>query len=125
MSLDPQLLALMPHTVTLTAPTGRNGQGQPTYVGGTAKSYRARIVGMTMALRFREHSDTTRLFDVYVAIGSDPVTSQYKLGLPSDTALEDGSGADPLIFTVTRETDETGHHHVKLSCGFMYHRQGG
>lgn len=125
MSLDPQLLALMPHTVTLTAPTGKNGQGLPTYVGGVPKSYQARIVGMSMAIRMREQDDRQRLFNVYVAMGSDPVTASYRLQLPTSSEWEDGSEkTDPIIFSVLRETDEEGSHHVKLTCGFMYHRQG-
>ena len=125
MTLDPQLLALMPHTITLTAPTGKTAQGLPTYTGGVAVSYRARIVGMLMGLRKRDQIDGQQLFDIYTDLGNAPVTSQYKLTLPSDTAWDSGSGAEPLIFTITRETDENGHHHTKLSCGFMYHRQGG
>lgn len=122
MSLDPELLELMPHTISLMAPTGKNAQGQPTYVGGVPVSYQCRIVGMLMALRKKEVSEKTQLFDIYAHMGADPVTADYQLTIPADPAFD---GQNPLIFTVTRETDEEGFHHTKLSCGFMYHRQGG
>lgn len=121
MSFDPEFLELMPHTIALTAPTGKNAQGQPIYSGGTPVSYRARVVGMIMALRKKEASEEQQLFDVYVAAGSDVVEPDYQLTLPADLQFLGGS---PKIFTVTVETDEDGPHHIKLSCGFMYHRQG-
>jgi hypothetical protein len=41
--------------------------------------------------------------------------------LPEDEAWIDRT---PEIFALGRMTDEDGHHHTKIQCGWMYHRQG-
>ena len=117
---DPQFLDLMPHTVTLTAPTGRNAQGRPTFTNGVAKTYRARIVGDILALRDSTKGVESQAFIVYAYMGTDPVNTDYRLALPSDPAWDAGT---PFMYAVERFADESGHHHVKIICGFTFHHQ--
>lgn len=120
MSFDPDFLELMPHTVTLTPPTGRNAQGQPVYDGSVAKSYRARIVGQVIQLRTRSGAQSTQGFLVYVALGSDTITPDYQLTLPNSAVWQ---GRNPFIYSVSVLTDEDGVHHAKIMCGFTFHHQ--
>lgn len=120
MGFEAQFLKLMPHTVTLMAPTGKNAQGDSTYVGGIDVPYRARIVGDILALRMATKDTQSQAFLVYLAPSSDPISTEYRLTLPVDPAWQ---GPNPIIYAIERETDETGHHHVKLICGFAFHHQ--
>lgn len=117
---DPQFLDLMPYTVTLTSPTGRNAQGQPTFVGGTARAYRCRIVGDILALRDAKMGVESQAFVLYMMTGDDPVTTDDRITLPVIAAFGTGT---PFIFAVERFTDEGGQHHTKLICGYTFHHQ--
>lgn len=120
MSFENEFLELMPHTVILTAPTGYNAQGKPTYVGGTAVSYRGRVVGTIQALRDSKRAQESPMFMIYIAAGNGVITTEYKLDLPSDAVF--GTRA-PFIFAIERLTDENSNHHVKLICGYTFHHQ--
>lgn len=113
-------LDMMPYTVTLMAPTGKNAQGLPTYVGGVNVSMRARIVGPVQDLRTPKGSERAELYTVWVA-SVTLIDADYKLTLP---AAAPWNSRTPLIFSANLVTDERGMHHIKITCGFMYHRQG-
>jgi hypothetical protein len=118
-SFDPEFLDLMPHTVTFTAPTGRNAQGQPTYAGGTPQSYRCRIVGQVLARRTADSAINEPAYVLYVANGSDPLYAESKVELPNDPAWTQPA----ILYSVSRLTDEDGFHHSKVVCGFKFMHQ--
>jgi hypothetical protein len=123
MSFETDFLELMPHTVQLAPPTGRDQFNKASF--GADVSYRARVVGKGMSLRTKTSVELTPLFTVYVDAGDDVITAEYRLTLPADLALQRPAGsATPVIFTVSKLTDEDGNHHTVLNCGWMYHRQG-
>jgi len=119
MAFEPDFLEMMPHTVTIAPWVSRTAAGVDVF--GAPVAYRARIVGKILSLRRAERSDRTVIFDVYLHAGTAVITSKDKLTLDGDAAWVDGT---PIIFAVARSTDEDGHHHVKLQCGWQYHRQG-
>lgn len=121
---------MMPHTVEVAPFVGTDRFNQHSY--GPRVAYRARVVGKIITLRRADKEDRSPIFDVYVGgiisgeevlpLNSTLFTTDDQIYLPStDPAWVDHT---PLIFAVARATDEDGHHHVKLQCGFMYHRQG-
>lgn len=119
MAFEAEFLTMMPHTVTVEPFLGVDRFNAPSY--GPAAIFRARIVGKVISLRRSEKEDASGIFDVYLDAGASVFTVDDRLTLPADAAWVD---ATPIIFAVARATDESGHHHVKLQCGFMYHRQG-
>ncbi len=118
---ETEFLELMPHTVVLYPRTGYDDNGVPSHVGAVGKAYRARIVGKNLSLRRAMGQDQTVVFDIYLNSGGDVIGLEDKVELPNDGAWLDRY---PLLFAVSRVTDEDGHHHTKLQCGWMYHRQG-
>lgn len=121
MSFEREFLTMMPETVRIAPYTGRNEYGKPQY--GAFVTYRARVSGKLISLRRSNEDQITTIFDVWIDITeAQPVLSvEDKLELPNDPQFGDRY---PVIFAVARQTDEDGHHHVKLQCGWMYHRQG-
>lgn len=120
MSFESEFLDMMPHTIEVHSWTGQDFDGVDQYVV-PHKTYRCRIVGKGIALRRRDAEEDTVIFDIYANTGGDVVKVEDKIVLPADNAWIDRT---PLIFAVGRYTDETGHHHTKIQCGWMYHRQG-
>lgn len=120
MAFEREFLSMMPHTVTVAPFVSRDAYGVPIY--GPAVAYRARITGKALALRRGDRMDDTVVFDVYLDVSQGAVITV------EDQLTLDGDGAwtknQPIIFTVARVSDEDGHHHVKLQCGWTYHRQG-
>lgn len=115
---------MMPHTVQVTPYTGRDKYGKPTYNEAATVSYTCRIVGKGMALRRDMNDDDTLLYDIYLdgeQSHDAPITVWDKLTIP---APFNPMGSNPIIFAVGRYADDDGEHHVKLQCGWMYHRQG-
>lgn len=111
---------MLPHYITLAPPVARDKYGNVS-TWGTAKSYKARVVGKLMALRNWEAEQGTQLFTIYVDAEDDVITTDYQLVLPDDPLWGDRT---PVIFTVGRYTDETGQYYTSLQCGWEYHRQG-
>lgn len=132
MAFEPELLELMPHVVSIQSYLGEDFRGDPQY-DATIRRYRSRIVGKGIALRTKMEEQETVVYDVYIGprilddgtldftAVSDPFKIQDKLTLPADLAWADTT---PEIFAVARQTDDEGHHHTKIQCGWMYHRQG-
>lgn len=121
MSFENEFLDMMPYTVTVKAPTGKNAQGQPTYAGAVALPYRARIVGPVTSLRHSTKTEIAELHTLWLNSGTVALNPTYQLTLPTASPW---LGRTPIIFSVNYVTDEFGMHHTKITCGFMYHRQG-
>lgn len=117
--MEHEFLGMMPHTVTVEPYVADDFHGNPTY--GEAKSYACRIVGKGLSLRRREGEENTVVFDLYLDAGPDVITTEDRVTLPDDAAFIDRT---PEIFSVGKYTDDNGHHHTKIQCGWMYHRQG-
>lgn len=114
-----EFLTMMPHTVTIAPFTGRDLYGNLSH--GAPVSYRCRIVGKVLALRRTVTEDQSVIFDIYLDAEGAVFSVNDQLILPADAAFVDQT---PEIFAIARVTDEDGHHHVKMQCGWMYHRQG-
>jgi len=129
MAFEAEFLSMMPHTVTVEPFTSVDRNNEASF--GAPVSFRARIVGKVISLRRSEKEDSTPIFDVFlggivqgavvIPVGNILLTTNDRLTLPPNQGWVDET---PIIFAVARATDEEGHHHIKLQCGFMYHRQG-
>lgn len=117
--MEREFLELMPHRVKISPYEGTDFHGEIQY--GDPVEYRARIVGKGIALRRQQDEDDTVIFDVYLDAGDAVIRVEDKIELPADAAWMDQT---PLIFSVGRYSDESGVHHTKVQCGYMYHRQG-
>lgn len=112
--------SMMPHTIQVQRATGVDQYGKPVH-STTVQSYRGRISGKVLSLRRFMREDNTVVFDIWIDAGDNVFTLSDKVTLPDDDAWQDRT---PVIFTIARITDDDGHHHTKLQCGWQYHRQG-
>jgi hypothetical protein len=117
---ESEFLTLMPHSVTIFPRSGYTDSGTPSY-STTGKAYQCRIVGKNLSLRRSTVQDMTVVFDIFLNSGADVIGLEDKVELPADGTW---LNRYPMLFAVSRVTDEDGHHHTKLQCGWMYHRQG-
>jgi len=117
---ESEFLTMMPHSVTIFPRSGYTDSGLPSH-SVTGKPYPCRIVGKNLSLRRSTVQDMTVVFDIFLDSGDDVIGLEDKVELPLDGAW---LNRYPLLFAVYRATDEDGHHHTKLQCGWMYHRQG-
>lgn len=127
---DPEFLTMMPHTIQWQSLTGIDSHGNRSY--GTARRYRCRVTGKYLPLRTGTADDQAPIFDIFIGaqieddgtftpVGDDVFGPDDLLTLPAGAEWIDGT---PEIFAIGRNTDEDGHHHVKIQCGWKYHRQG-
>lgn len=132
MAFEPEFLELMPHTIQVITFLGEDFRGDPTYDDANPREYRCRIVGKGLALRTRFSDQETVIYDIYIGPRvedgdiiwdsmNDVFKNEDKIVLPPDAVWVDQT---PVIFAVGRFTDDTGQHHTKIQCGWMYHRQG-
>jgi hypothetical protein len=125
MAFDRSFLKLMDAVVTVAPFISYDRGNQPTY--GPAVEFHARVSGKLVSLRRSEKQDWASIMDVWLGPrvdgGDEPVkiTLQDQLILPDEPVWVDRY---PVIFAIGRYTDDTAHHHAKLQCGSMYHRQG-
>lgn len=120
MSFEREFLKMMPHTIEVMHYLGTDFEGNKQYADSPVE-YQCRIVGKGIALRRKFSDENTVIFDIYVNAGTNVFVVEDQVILPEDQAWIDRY---PELFAVGRVTDEDGHHHVKLQCGWMYHRQG-
>lgn len=106
MSLDPELLELFPHSVTLAAPSSVSNAGEVAWGAGT--SYQARVAKRQDIVRdkngYEQVSET--LVDLTTAPGAKP---SWKITLPD--------GATPPILAVSVAVDEDGDCYETIYCG--------
>jgi hypothetical protein len=123
MAFDEEFLDMMPHTVQIAPWTGQDKFGKPTF--GSDVAYRCRIVGKSVSVRHNQTEELQSIYTIYVAAGAAVITTRDRLTLPADNAFSGpGGGTQPKLFTVYKGTDDEGHHHTVIACGWMYHRQG-
>jgi len=124
MSFEEDFLELMPDVVGIQAYMGEDHHGDPLPYGPMT-AFRCRIVGKGLSLRRTASEDDTVIYDIYLDVREDPFrtfTTDDKVILPPNQGFPDET---PVIFSVGRYPDEDSRpHHVKLQCGWMYHRQG-
>jgi hypothetical protein len=113
-------LTMFPHTVNIYRQTGVNKHGSPVHAA-TPVAYRARITGKTLAVRRYLSEQDSVVFDVFVDAGTDIITHHDKLELPDNDVYVERY---PEVYAIDRVSDEDGAHHLKIQCGWVYHRQG-
>jgi hypothetical protein len=94
-SFESDFLELMPHEITLYHWLSTNFHGV--------------------------EEDDAIIVDIYADTKGMRIALADMIVLPEDEAWIDRT---PEIFALGRMTDEDGHHHTKIQCGWMYHRQG-
>ena len=126
--MDPRLKKHLVQTVTIEPYVGPSFDGtQSTY--GTAVTYAARIVGKmmdvrsTFVLQVGATEDVAPTFTIYVdGNNATRITTRDRLTVPEPYRPDGVSGVK--IFTVAFIPDDDGIAYVKISAGWMYHRQG-
>jgi len=129
---DKEFLTMMPDTVIMI-PVLAYDRNNEVSEWGTPTQYRCRITGKHISLRRPLSQDESPIFDIY--LGGKYIDGELYLLTDLDTPSVDSKihlpGGDarwidgtPEIFAVALVTDEFGRHHVKVQCGWMYHRQG-
>jgi len=121
MAMEREFLEFMPYTVVVHRFLSMDFTGNKVYDTAHPKSYRARIVGKGLSLRRHQGEEDTVVFDIYMDTGNDVIHMEDQIILPDDEVWIDQT---PEIFSVGRFPDDVGHHHTKIQCGWMYHRQG-
>ncbi len=104
MTVDAELLELMPDTVTWYVIGDRDGYGKPT-VPGTGTALRARVVRKLVEIRTAEGIVTASRIVAWLA-SAPGVQPEDRVVLPD--------GTSPPILAVERYTDEAGANHEKL-----------
>jgi hypothetical protein len=124
MAFTDDFLELMPDIVGIEAYGGEDEFGDPLPYGPLTL-FQCRIVGKGLSVRRQASEDDTVIYDIYLDVREDPFrtfTTKDRITLPPDQGFLD---LTPEIFTVGRFPDEDNEpHHIKLQCGWMYHRQG-
>jgi hypothetical protein len=102
--MERDLLELLTQTVTVETVTSRDGYGKPVY--GTARTYRARVVGKTRLVR--DANGVERVSSETVYADSTDLMPTDRITLPD--------GSQPLILSVGSYPDERGAHHQVIFC---------
>lgn len=98
------LLELMPHTVS-AQPTAQQWRG-PRSLTGTAKNYRARVIGQQRLVRTSTGEEKVSTVRATLAYASD-VTIWHQFTLPAGFAP-----TSPQALSVDHFSDENGYHHT-------------
>lgn len=104
--MEPDLLALCIHTITLAPYASQNQYGEPTY--GAVVSYKARVQGKMRMVRDSLGVERVSSVTCYVATTAS-IGPKDRLTLPSGW-----TPASPPILSVQRQSDEGGDHHVVI-----------
>lgn len=96
-SVDPDLRALMPHTITLRPWAGQNEFGEPTF--GAPVTIQARVEQAVRLVRAVDGQERVSMVTIYLA---SPTTIDPR----SQITLPDGSA--PPIMAITAIPDENG-----------------
>jgi hypothetical protein len=123
MAFDRDFLTMMPHTLTVEHWDGvsMDAQARPSNFG-TSRGYRCRISGKAVAVRRPDNEQEAVIYDIWLWNDDEALFRQEdRITFPVSFMFRQER---PSIFTVGSYTDEDSQHHVKLQCGWMYHRQG-
>jgi hypothetical protein len=104
--MEPDLLALCIHTITVAPYASQNSYGEPTY--GAAVSYKARVQGKMQMVRDSLGVERVSIVVCYVATTAS-IGPKDKLTLPISFVP-----VSPPILSVQRQADESGDHHVVI-----------
>jgi len=121
---EPDFLSMFAHTVQIQRWDGTyDGEGNPS-PSATVLEFQCRISGKKLGERRSQgDGDNQDVFDIWFY---DPENRTFtvndKVTLPTDLAF--AQDRNPSIYAVARVTDEEGQHHIKIQCGWQYHRQG-
>lgn len=105
MPMDPELLELMPHTVTVARRIGKDKFGEAEFA--PAVPYPAQVVERVK--RVRDAAGEERISTVQAIVATDKAISPFdKITLPD--------GTSPKILAVGSYPDEAGLHTVEVYC---------
>ena len=104
--MEAELIALLPHTITVTPYSSQNRYGEPTY--GAAQSYKALVQQKVRQVRDLAGEERVSMVTVYVNTTA-AITPRDKLTLPSGFTPQ-----TPPIIQVARQSDEVGLHHCVI-----------
>lgn len=121
---DPDFKTMFAHTIQIQQWDGTYDQNGGPNPSATVLEFQCRISGKKLAeRRSMSDADNQDVFDIWFHDPDNHVfTVNDKITLPSDTAMS--QDRTPHLYSVGRITDEDGQHHVKMQCGWQYHRQG-
>ncbi|MFW6079000.1 MAG: hypothetical protein ACODAE_05225 [Gemmatimonadota bacterium] len=108
MSLDPQLLDLAPHSVTVNAFSTRDADGAATY-STAGSTYSALVDETPRRIRTAAGEEVVSAATVYLLSTSADIGVQDKLTLPD--------GSTPKILRTAEHADEDGTHHTVVHLG--------
>lgn len=130
MAFERDFLTMMPHVLELEPYTGFDVHGDPLPFG-SVRRYQCLITGKDISLRRQSSEQDAIIFDIYIGarivggmkrpVTDDLITLNDRITLPPGQEWRD---RNPIIFAVGHLSDDDGNHHIKLQCGWMYHRQG-
>jgi len=103
MAIDPQLLAFMPHTVTIHAVSGTNNYGESTYgATRTASAYVEPIAMLSSSDQVDEQHQPTKAYiaDTNIVLGEKIVLSD---------------GSDPEVASIEVHTEVVGLEHTVVT----------
>jgi hypothetical protein len=115
MALDPQLKALMIHTITVEHLSGTDGTGYAVRVYNTSSTFKARVEYKTRLIKNKDLKDivsTTTLFTpMHDVDGSTSATIQIsdRITLPEQFVPN-----QPPVLTVEPHYDHEGPHHYEV-----------
>lgn len=120
---EDDFLELMPDTLQVEHWDGvsRDAEGQPSNFSAV-EPYRCRIAGKAVTLRRPMEEQDGIIYDIWLYNHDQARFRQEdRITLPvSFQFLQE----PVVIFTVGSFGDQDGQHHVKIQCGWQYHRQG-
>lgn len=123
MSFELEFLELMPHTLVVEHWDGLSydAQGRPSGFGEEIE-YRCRISGKAVAIRRADNEQEAIIYDVWLYNHDQSAFRQEdRITFPVSFQFRQER---PSVFTVGSYDDQVTQHHVKLQCGWQYHRQG-
>jgi hypothetical protein len=122
-AFESEFLTMMPHRLTVEHWDGVSMDDQGNASGfDDPVEYRCRISGKAVSVRRSTDEQEAIIYDIWLWNHDSAIFRQEdRITFPVTFMFRQER---PSIFTVGSFTDQDSQHHVKLQCGWMYHRQG-
>lgn len=109
MGFDLPLRQFMTQTITVYPRTGHNSYGEATF-GSTGVTYQCRIAGTPRWVR-NQNAEIVEITDVVWVGSTGTITEQDRIEL--------ADGSTPPVIRVEKFPDQNGHHHTKITFGYL------
>lgn len=109
MGFESAFLELMPITISVSTRTSHDNYGQPVY-SATVRQFRARYTKQQNFSRDTNGEPVRVSGTLWIACSTRDINESDRITLPD--------GTTPPIVSVTRQSDDDGVHHHKVSLGF-------